>query len=421
MNAAPQRFGGLEGLRTIGVVAVFATHTGFATGVTMGSRWNIALDGHVVRPASLLGHLEIGPAIFFMISAFLLYRPFVTAAYEGRVAPGKGRFLRRRFVRVFPAYWLTLVALWALGSVKVDSVSHAIRLATLTQIYSERDFFRNPVLVPTWTLATELTFYFFLVAYVSLMHRRTTPVDAPTRLRRELIAAGVLCVFAVVWRGVVYALAPTSGTVANWTHVAEHWLPGTIDVFAVGLALAAIDGYIRTGGELPRVVAGVVRHPDVCVAVAIGWFLLVPLTTNASTGIGFSTGWDAFGRNLFQMLCAATLLLPVVFGDQRVGWYRRLVRLPFMAYVGLVSYGIYLWHDYWIVKAVEWSGGRIAFYANFWLVGIAAFVLSLACGAVSYHVIERPALDADARRASARGAAEPRPKGVAATNGVTQP
>ena len=112
----------------------------------------------------------------------------------------------------------------------------------------------------------------------------------------------------------------------------------------------------------------------------------------------FRSGWDAHGRNLFQTLCALSLLIPVVIDGDGGGRYRRFVRLPLMAYIGTVSYGVYLWHDHWIVHSVEWAGGQIAFSANFWLVAVAAFTLSLASGAVSYHLVERPLLDLDARR-----------------------
>lgn len=397
-----KRFGGLEGLRTIGVVAVFATHNGFATGTTYGSRWSIGPSGHVFRPASLLGHLEIGPAIFFMISAFLLYRPFVSARFAGAEAPSALAFLRRRAVRVFPAYWLAFGILYAVGQIHADTRFQLLRFLTLTHIYTEQDFFRNPTYVPTWTLATEASFYFFLVAYAALLARVGRDRSVAGRFRCELGGAAVLVVVAVAFRAVVYTLAPTDASTPHWAHVAEHWLPGTLDIFAVGLVLAAVDAYVRSGSAPPRVLVAFARHPDVCALAAVGWYLLVPLTTNASMGIGFSTGWDAHGRNLFQTLCAATLLVPLVLEGDGRGRYRRFVALPFMAYVGTVSYGIYLWHDHWIVRSVQWSGGRVAFDANFWLVGVSAFVLSLACGAASYHWVERPLLDLDARRAAHR-------------------
>ena len=400
------RFVGLEGLRTIGVIAVFITHNGFATGVTFGSLWTIKIGGHTTRPTLLLGHLEIGPAIFFMISAFLLYRPFVTAAFRGSAMPSASAFLRRRCVRVFPAYWLTIIVLVSIHGIEIRGVAHWLKVLSLTQIYTEADFGRIPTLVPTWTLATELTFYGFLIGYAVVLRRCGAHRNAVQRLRLELIAAAALVVFAFVFRVAVYAAAPASPTTQSWAHVGEHWLPGTIDLFALGLGLAAIDAYVRTGNALPNIVAKIAGAPDVCAAFAVGWFLAVPVFTDASAGLGFTTGVDAHLRNLFQMLCAFSLLVPVVFGDQSKGWYRRFVQLRPMAFIGLVSYGIYLWHDYWIVEVVRWSGGRVAFTGHFWLVGITAFAMSFAFGTFSYFRIEAPALrvDAslDARRSSNR-------------------
>ncbi len=388
-STSAQRFAGLEGLRTIGVVAVFVTHNAFATGTTFNPGNRVTLLGREIKWSLLLGHLEIGPAIFFMISAFLLYRPFAAALYAGHSVPSYSAFLRRRAVRVFPAYWIAIVVLYATNSIEIRNWLHALRVMTLTQIYTQEDFFANRTLVPTWTLATEITFYFFLIAYVACM-RRGKALTPEQRLRRELVVVIALCVVAFAWRFVVYH-------VHSLPEVAEFWLPGTVDLFALGLGLAAVDGYARTGRSVARWDRWA-TPADMWALLAVVSFLAVPVLFDASAGIGVSRGWDAYGRNFFQMLCAFFLLVPVVFGDQSRGAYRRLVRLRPMAYVGTVSYGIYLWHDHWIVEAIHWSGGVEALRAHFWLVGISAAALSLVFGSMSYHWLERPALDVDARR-----------------------
>ena len=144
-------------------------HLGFITGTTFGNTWRVNLGPISTRPAWLLGHLEFAVAIFLMISAFLLYRPFVMSAFVGTPAPGSRRFLQRRIFRLFPAYWATVALLWLLGWIHIDGVLHTFRVLTLTQIYTQKSFFAIDILVPTWTLATEFSFYIFLVGWAPLM------------------------------------------------------------------------------------------------------------------------------------------------------------------------------------------------------------------------------------------------------------
>jgi peptidoglycan/LPS O-acetylase OafA/YrhL len=55
--------------------------------------------------------LDIGVTVFFLISGFLLYRPFVLARFH-EAQPVRGRdFARRRLLRIVPAYWLALTVL----------------------------------------------------------------------------------------------------------------------------------------------------------------------------------------------------------------------------------------------------------------------------------------------------------------------
>ena len=49
------------------------THVGFVTGATAQARYG-----------DYIAHLEIGPALFFLISGFLLYRTYVAGNFAGR-------------------------------------------------------------------------------------------------------------------------------------------------------------------------------------------------------------------------------------------------------------------------------------------------------------------------------------------------
>jgi peptidoglycan/LPS O-acetylase OafA/YrhL len=85
------------------------------------------------------------------------------------------------------------------------------------------------------------------------------------------------------------------------------------------------------------------------------------------------------------------LLLPAVFGPQPRGAVRRFLASPPMYGLGLVSYGIYLWHQAWLGKALEWTDGEL-FDASLAEVAGLAFVLTVLTATASYVLVEKPIL-----------------------------
>jgi peptidoglycan/LPS O-acetylase OafA/YrhL len=58
---------------------------------------------------------------FFVVSGFLLCRPFIAASAGGAASPALGDYAKRRFPRIYPAYWLVLTVLTILpGTVGVQ-------------------------------------------------------------------------------------------------------------------------------------------------------------------------------------------------------------------------------------------------------------------------------------------------------------
>src|SRR4051812_32160566 len=97
------RFPQVDGLRAFAALAVLVTHTAFLSGFN-----GRGFAGEVTA------RLDVGVTLFFVISGFLLYRPFVAARLEGRAGPRVTRYARRRVLRIVPAYWLalTVLAIW---------------------------------------------------------------------------------------------------------------------------------------------------------------------------------------------------------------------------------------------------------------------------------------------------------------------
>ena len=129
----PRQFPCFDGLRAIAVVLVLLLHTAWISGFTLRSSLGI-----------YTARLEIGVSIFFLISGFLLYRPFVLSHLTGERSPNTRRFWQRRLLRIVPAYWLALTVLTygfhlvSLGPGWQGVVSHYLFLQIYfpTQVFS---------------------------------------------------------------------------------------------------------------------------------------------------------------------------------------------------------------------------------------------------------------------------------------------
>ena len=97
------RFPLFDSLRGLAALAIVLTHVGLGS----GANYNAAYG-------ALLARLDIGVTLFFVLSGFLLYRPFVAARIEDRPALRLRDYARRRVLRIVPAYWLalTVLAIW---------------------------------------------------------------------------------------------------------------------------------------------------------------------------------------------------------------------------------------------------------------------------------------------------------------------
>src|SRR5437764_15116070 len=152
MNARATRLPLFDSLRAIAALAVLGTHAAVFAGLETSR-------SSVLRPYA--ARLDVGVAVFFVVSGFLLYRPFVLARTRGGPRPATGPYAWRRFLRIVPAYWvaLTLTTLWV-GTHGVFSGSGIVHYYGLAQAYSTSTL--GGGITPAWSLTIELAFYAFL-------------------------------------------------------------------------------------------------------------------------------------------------------------------------------------------------------------------------------------------------------------------
>ena len=104
-----------------------------------------------------------------------------------------------------------------------------------------------------------------------------------------------------------------------------------------------------------------------------------------------TTKYNEQSAILFVVYCAgATLLLmPIVLRDFHRFAGGRLLHSRPAAWVGLISYGIYLYHFPIMTHLHPHTGSTVG---NFALLAIVGAAIAIGCGTLSYYIVERPAL-----------------------------
>ncbi|HEX2850834.1 MAG TPA: acyltransferase [Acidimicrobiales bacterium] len=374
------RFPALEGLRGLAAVSIVAYHAAIDTKAILSSAAGAAL-----------ARLDVGVAVFFVLSGFLLYRPFVVAHLAGRSFPRLTPYLRNRFLRIFPAWWLAFgVVTLGLHRIGFFHPVDVFLYVSLLVGYVPHLFVLNG-LYQSWTLTLEITFYVALPLFAWVVTRRRG--DVRTKARAHLAAVVGAGALGLALRAYAASADPGTGWLIR--------LPTEMALFAIGMAFAVSSARSQVIGNdsLPARTLG--RHPAVSwlLAAAAYWWLsyglglpvrdtLVPLTTA-----------QEMGRHVLFGVVALFLVAPAVFGDQRRGLIRRVLGSRPLSALGLVSYGVYLWHADLMRGLLIGPGDPLRHVSSFRYLTVfgATLVLTLAVASVSYFVVEKPALRLKAR------------------------
>jgi peptidoglycan/LPS O-acetylase OafA/YrhL len=310
------RFALFDSLRAIAVLGVITFHVFSLTG---------AIERPVVGDAAALLGVE-GPLLFFVISGFLLYRPYVAARTEGRPAPSITRYARRRALRILPAYWVALTVLAVFPGIVGVFTGDWWRYYLFAQLYSQ-DTVGGGIPV-AWTLCVEASFYVLLPLWALAVRRRRLELAALV-----VVAAGGIAIQVAAARNAVSDLLATS-------------VLGQCTWLALGMALAVASAAVARRERAPRAVRLVVEHPGLCWLGAAASF--AALTTVVPSDWVFRTAPQPIAKTLVTIALGVALhvllVAPAIFGENAGGLPRRVLAAAPLGWLGLISYGLYLWH-----------------------------------------------------------------------------
>lgn len=336
-----------------------------------------------------------GVDLFFVLSGFLIGGILLDA----RSSPHYFRaFYMRRVFRILPIYYLWTLLFAAtvivvlvffpgrLGVASGDLLRVPVQLLFLQNIFIGMPHFTWTWFVVTWSLAIEEQFY--LVA---------PPLIRFLSLRRLVTVLTATIILAPLLRFLLYRYW------APGTYLCAFLMPCRADSLSCGILLAAAwrDARFR---EFLRTHATLLQRVLTVLFLGVGgllWWLVHPINAITVT-IGYT--WLAFFYS--------TLLLTAV--SQPDGWLAAATRGRFIAWLGGISYCVYLLHD-----AFNFFAHMIFFHSEPRLytlghlaVSLFALLATLGVAALSWRFFEKPLIRRGHSYSYGESATESSPAGL---------
>jgi peptidoglycan/LPS O-acetylase OafA/YrhL len=339
-----------------------------------------------------LGLPSYGPVSLFVLSGFLLYRPWARWIIQSGSRPSVREFARRRIARIFPAYLVVLVAVSLLySSSRPVGADGWLRAMTLTWIYVPEPM--RSALLHTWSLATELSWYAALPVLAGL----TGLVARGMPRERGFWVAAAMIMLAL----------PISAAWRWFIHVDERdmyltyplWLPGYLFCFAGGALVSHFVEGRRAGLVSLDWLRGFLADRWASLVLALTISLIATSPLGGPHGFLPRTFVENQVRVVGATLVALILLLTVVLGPTNSP-LSTLFSARWANAVGRWSYGIYLWHVpviFILERDITFPDGPAGLaWRLLWVV-----IISIPLGAATYAWVERPTI-AWSRRAAGR-------------------
>ncbi|MFA6264151.1 MAG: acyltransferase [Pseudolabrys sp.] len=395
-----KRLAGIEGLRAAAALSVMLGH------------FNLHLvPGEMIPPLArhLLNVAGQGLTLFFVLSGFLLFGPFLTAAAQRRPFD-VSRYFANRFLRIYPAYvTIFLIVACGLGLAYMSPIAAANTGAegvgeTVGRMTDVGAILANVFLVHTltpWTIKTGLGVSWSLTAEICFYLLLPVLAVAAVRLsgRWGLSRAAIVISVAMI---VVGLLCRTIGNMqvhgdaaaqfyqqwgGTWLAVYLRSILCQADLFGLGM-LAAV-GY---------------RHSLTLSAHEARlrfrrWLYVAAAAAAVLTRIEYEFGFAMF-------FAAIVLIVTTETASGRPQWLVKLVEWHPIRWIGVISYSFYLWHLPVIWGVHKWllDGSRPHTLPLVLLSFAAVLLVTIGLSAITYLAVERPALLLKTRPARKRSA-----------------
>lgn len=362
----------LTGLRGWAALWVFLYHV---WGLAKHPPFEVELAGLTLDFTPLASMGGAGVTIFFVLSGFLLATPFAEWQAGQRDRPALGRYLMRRVMRVFPAYYaqlaiLLLIASQVPGQPGIPDAGAFVR--HLFMLFMPPPMGTGPINGVWWTLPIEFSFYLALPFLAFLLK--------PGRAWGLLVG----CLAAMyLWRhGVAVQMAEAS---VGARVIAAYQLPGSMDSFGFGMLAAMLQA------NRARVPAWLVpwTSPGRLAWLGLGLILAAIYWLPGRRAEYWSDHLIFYAWTPALSLGIAAVILSGLNGGRLI---HGLFGNRAMVYAGLVSYSYYLWHFQVLEWLLRWDMVRDWVQGRFLMLLLVSTPLVFLVATLSYLLVERPGM-----------------------------
>jgi peptidoglycan/LPS O-acetylase OafA/YrhL len=345
------RVASLTGIRAVAALLVMLTHAAYTTG-----KYTHGYLGLVYSRA------EIGVPIFFVLSGFLLFGPWVKAVFADRPSPSVRRYTWHRVRRIMPAYIVTVAIAYVLYHFREagPNPGHTwiglLRNLTLSQIYTDHYLYSylHQGLTQMWSLAVEVAFYVALpvLAYLLIV------VVCRKRWQPGLLLAGLtgLALITPGWLILVH-------TTDFLPDGARLWLPTYLLWFIGGMMLAVLQP------------TGIRVYAVICVPLAVVCYFIVSTPIAGAPTTSPAELREGLFKAAFYAVIATLMVAPLALGDR--GLYAKLLASRPMVFLGEISYEIFLIHlitmELVMVEVLHYH----IYTGSVWLLFLVTFVVTI--------------------------------------------
>jgi peptidoglycan/LPS O-acetylase OafA/YrhL len=360
------RMPGFDGLRGLAALSVLVYHVGQF------------VPDHDRVTASIVGRLDQGVSVFFVLSGFLLARPFIAANLRGEPAPRLAPYARRRFLRIYPAYWCALlVSVYILDQGTLRGFGLKAEHLALVQTYFHWP--HGTALTVAWTLVIEVTFYAVLPLYAALTRlvgRRVRPLYAELGGALTVLVAGT---------AVQVAYSASSTSIPVWARILPLYAP----MFAWGMLLAIAALWWHDRETMPRPLHWIARHGGLCWLAGIGCLLGLAAFLGTTPPIALHRS-HVLALFVVGGLLGLAFVLPLALSPTTTGVVPTVLGWRPVAFLGTISYAFYLWHLALMDKIdPHFTYRGLSGFLELMLLTIAATV---AVATASWYLLERPVI-----------------------------